>query len=91
MLCIVKSEMLSHFEQMRGSALSPAGWIAMAILVGLLAASIWYSVNAWMAISGVRLSGFGWFSLMLGVAVTIGLGVALMGLVFYSSRHGLDR
>jgi hypothetical protein len=37
------------------------------------------------------MSGFGWLFLVLGVVVTCGLGAGLMGLVFYSSRHDMDR
>lgn len=68
-----------------------AGWITLIILIALLCISLWYSVKAWTAMSGVQLSGFGWFSLVLGVTVTIGLGAGLMGLVFYSARHDMDR
>jgi hypothetical protein len=76
---------------MRGSKLSAAGWITLAILVSFLGISLWYSVKVWTALSGVQMSGFGWFSLTLGVVVTLGLGVGLMVLVFYSSRHDMDR
>jgi hypothetical protein len=41
--------------------------------------------------SGVYMSGWGWTFLVLGVVVTIGLGAGLMALVFYSSRHDMDR
>jgi hypothetical protein len=37
------------------------------------------------------MSGWGWTFLVLGVVVTIGLGGGLMALVFYSSRHDMDR
>ena len=32
----------------------------------------------------------GWFTLTLMVVLTLGVGVGLMGLVFYSSRKGYD-
>ena len=73
------------------SPLSAAGWIALAILLGLLLASLWYAVQVWTAMSGVHMSGWGWTFLVLGVIVTIGLGAGLMALVFYSSRHDMDR
>ncbi len=41
--------------------------------------------------AGVRMSGFGWTFLVLGVVVTIALGAGLMALVFYSARHDMDR
>ena len=73
------------------SALSAAGWIALAILLGFLLVSLWYAVKVWTAMSGVHMSGWGWFFLGLGIVVTIGLGVGLMTLVFYSSRHDMDQ
>ena len=71
--------------------LSPAGWITLLVLAGLLAAALWYAVRGWQAMAGVHMSGYGWTFLALGVVVTIGLGAGLMGLVFYSSRHDMDR
>ena len=75
----------------RKTALSVAGWIALAILVCLFFASLWYAVKVWNAMAGVAMSGWGWLFLSLGVVVTIGLGAGLMALVFYSSRHDMDR
>ncbi|HKQ45737.1 MAG TPA: hypothetical protein VJS47_10115 [Rhizomicrobium sp.] len=75
----------------RKTALSAAGWIALAILAGLFFASLWYAVKVWNAMAGVAMSGWGWLFLSLGVVVTIGLGAGLMALVFYSSRHDMDR
>ncbi|HEY4078327.1 MAG TPA: hypothetical protein VGM26_15460 [Rhizomicrobium sp.] len=71
--------------------LGPAGWITVAVLLGLFGASLWYAVKVWQAMSGVHMSGFGWTFLVLGVLVTIALGAGLMFLVFYSSRHDMDR
>ena len=73
------------------SRLSPAGWVAIVILVGLLAVSLWYAIRVWTAMAGVHMSGWGWLFLVLGVLVTTGLGAGLMALVFYSSRHDYDR
>ena len=73
------------------SPLSAAGWIALVILLGLLLVSLWYAVQVWTAMSGVQMSGWGWLFLVLGVVVTIALGAGLMALVFYSSRHDMDR
>ena len=71
--------------------LSAAGWIALAILLGFLLVSLWYAVQVWTAMSGVHMSGWGWFFLIAGIVVTVGLGAGLMALVFYSSRHGMDQ
>lgn len=71
--------------------LSGAGWIAIAVLLVLLAAAIWYAAQIWLSMSGVHMSAWGWTFLVLGVVVTTGLGAGLMALVFYSSRHNLDQ
>jgi hypothetical protein len=71
--------------------LSAAGWVALAVLLGFFAVSLWYAVNVWTAMAGVQMSGFGWTFLVLGVVVTIALGAGLMALVFYSARHDMDR
>jgi hypothetical protein len=73
------------------SPLSAAGWITLAILLGLLFVSLWYAVKVWTAMSGVQMSGWGWTFLGLGIVVTIGLGAGLMALVFYSARHDMDQ
>ena len=71
--------------------LTTAGWITLAVLLGLFGVSLWYAVKVWGAMSGVIMSGWGWTFLVLGVVVTIGLGAGLMALVFYSARHDMDR
>ncbi len=75
----------------RPPPLSLAGWITLAILVGLLFASLWYAVKVWTSMAGVTMSGWGWLFLGLGIVVTIALGAGLMALVFYSSRHDYDQ
>ena len=78
-------------DQDRKSPLSAAAWFALVILSGFFLVSLWYAVKVWTAMAGVQLSGWGWTFLVLGVVMTIGLGAGLMALVFYSSRHDLDR
>ena len=73
------------------SPVSAAGWIALTILLGFLLVSLWYAVQVWTAMSGVHMSGWGWFFLIAGIVVTVGLGAGLMVLVFYSSRHNYDQ
>ena len=71
--------------------LSSGGWLALAILLGFLAVSVWYAVYAWGAIGSVHMSAFGWFALIMGSILTIAVGGGLMALVFYSSRNDYDR
>jgi hypothetical protein len=78
-------------EDNRGSKLGLAGWVALLVLAGLLAAALSYAIEIWTSLSDVRMSGFGWTFLVLAVVVTFGLGAGLMALVFYSSRHDMDR
>jgi len=76
---------------MKERRLGPGSWIAISVLLGTLAWTLWYAVNAWQSMPGVQISGLGWFFLVLGVVVTLLLGAGLMGLVFYSSRNNYDR
>ena len=78
-------------EKERDSRLSPAGWIALAVLVGFFFVALWSAVKVWSSMAGVHMSGWGWTFLILGIVVTLALGAGLMALVFYSSRHDMDR
>lgn len=78
-------------DKKRGSRLSFAGWFALFILVGLLAFAVWYGVAGWYALGDVKMSAFGWFALIAGSLITVVIGAGLMALVFYSSRHDMDR
>jgi hypothetical protein len=70
---------------------SPGAIFAIVVLLGLLAWAGWYAVGAWNAMAGVRMSAAGWVFMVLGVVVTFLVGAGLMALVFYSSRHDMDR
>jgi hypothetical protein len=84
-------EMNSASDKDGKSPLSVAGWIALVILLRFLLASLWYAAQVWSAMAGVPMSGWGWFFLIAGIVVTVGLGAGLMALVFYSSRHNMDQ
>jgi hypothetical protein len=71
--------------------LSSAGWLAFGVLIGFLAVAIWYGIYTWGALGDVHMSAFGWFALIAGSVITIGVGGGLMALVFYSSRNDFDR
>jgi len=68
-----------------------AGWFAIAVMAGFLIWSGWYAVHAWNALGGISISITGWIFIVVGILLTIGLGAGLMALVFYSSRHDMDR
>lgn len=71
--------------------LGPAGYVALAALIGLLALAAWYAVRAWQSMAGVAMSATGWMALVLGSLLTLLVGGGLMWLVFYSSRKNYDR
>ena len=60
--------------------------IASAAIVGIAAVVI----GLWRAVGDVEISAAGWVAMALGILATLGLGVGLMALAFYSSRHGYD-
>lgn len=70
--------------------MSFGGWLAIAILVGLLIASGAYALHIWNSVDA-KMSGWGWGMLILGVVVTTAVGAGLMFLVYYSARHDMDR
>jgi hypothetical protein len=73
------------------SPLSSAGWLTLGVLIGFLAVSIWYGIYTWGALGDVQMSAFGWFALIAGSLITIGIGGGLMALAFYSNRNNFDR
>lgn len=74
-----------------GSGLSVFGVVAIVIMVGMLGWAGWYAVQSWNAMSGVKMSPAGWVFMTMGVIVTFLVGAGLMALIFYSSRHDMDR
>jgi hypothetical protein len=70
---------------------SKAGWLTLFVLIAFLIVAIWFGVAGWRALGDVEMTGFGWFALIAGSLITVALGAGLMALVFYSSRHDMDR
>jgi hypothetical protein len=62
----------------------------VAVLLGLLAASLWLAVRTWIFAQGAPMPASGYIAMALGVIFSLVVGVGLMALVFYSSRHGYD-
>jgi hypothetical protein len=48
------------------------------------------AVYLWLSLGDVDMSFAGYLALIAGGLATFGLGVGLMGLVFYSNRKGFD-
>ncbi|HXC55835.1 MAG TPA: hypothetical protein VNU97_11115 [Rhizomicrobium sp.] len=87
----MSTSVMNDKEQDDHAHLSRGGWLALAILIGFLAVSIWYAVYTWGAIGPAHMSAFGWFALIAGSLITIGVGGGLMALMFYSDRNHYDR
>ena len=67
-----------------------AAWL-WAVLAGLfLAVVVALIVLTWFSIGPSEITPAGWVAMILGVLLTLGLGIGLMSLVFISSRRGFD-
>lgn len=71
--------------------LSIAGTVAVVVLLVLLGLAIRYAVHVWLTLADVQISTAGWIFLVMGVVITLLVGVGLMTLTFYSNRHDYDR
>jgi len=65
-------------------------WIAVALAIAVLAIVIAAIASAWSGLGDTGMSAGGWAALVLGVVVTLALGIGLMALVFISNRRGFD-
>ena len=71
----------------------PFGWgslVMIAALIAILAAALWFAASAWLSLSGPPMPAVGYIAMALGVAFSLVIGIGLMALLFYSSRHGYD-
>ncbi len=64
--------------------------ILIAVLLALVVWAGWVGITGWNLESDVEMSGHGYAALIIGVVMSLVVGIALMGLVFYSSRKGYD-
>jgi len=65
--------------------------IAIGLALGLIAiVTAWWAISTIVAVGGFQMSGHGWAALLLGVGLSLVLGIGLMALTFYSSRSGGD-
>ena len=60
------------------------------LLLAFLGVSTWWAVHTWMGAEGGQISGHGWTAIVLTVVFSLAVGFGLMGLLFYSRRHGYD-
>ncbi|MFZ2081068.1 MAG: hypothetical protein WAV38_31360 [Xanthobacteraceae bacterium] len=67
------------------------GTIALVVvLLGLLIAATSFAVRSWNSVEGPPMPEVGYVAMTIGVVFSLLIGVALMTLLFYSSRHGYD-
>ena len=67
------------------------GTVALvAALLGLLVAATIFAARSWTTIEGPPMPGVGYVAMTIGVVFSLLIGIALMALLFYSSRHGYD-
>jgi len=74
-------------------SLRPAAMRILAVVVFLfviLAATVWWAASLWMSVEGPPMPLEGYVAMWLGIAFSLVVGCGLMGLMFYSSRHGYD-
>jgi hypothetical protein len=64
-------------------------WIAISVLLALLAGAIYVAYVGWN-LTDVAMPLTGYVAMWLTIVFGIILGVGLMGLMFYSHRHGYD-
>jgi hypothetical protein len=60
------------------------------VLLGSLAASVWFASQSWLAVDGPPMPTQGYIAMILGVVFSVLIGCGLMALVFYSNRYGYD-
>jgi hypothetical protein len=67
-----------------------ARFALVAALLALLAASIWFAFGLWGTAETAAMPADAYIAMAVGIFFSIVVGCGLMGLVFYSSRHGYD-
>jgi len=64
--------------------------VLIAALVAILAASVYFAFGLWNSVDFGGIPASGYVAMALGIAFSLIVGVGLMALLFYSSRHGYD-
>ena len=67
------------------------GTVALVVaLLGLLIAATLFAARSWTSVQGPPMPEVGYIAMTIGVVFSLLIGIALMALLFYSSRHGYD-
>ena len=60
------------------------------VLFAMLAAAGWYASQAFTGVAGPPMPAVGYLAMGFGIFFSLIVGIGLMALLFYSSRHGYD-
>ena len=62
-------------------------WIILAVLLGMLSATIWIGYDMWITTSDIAVLENGYIAVGIGAALTLLISCGLIALLFYCSRH----
>jgi hypothetical protein len=65
-------------------------WIVLVVLLLLLAATAAVTYLGWTVGDDVALPSSTYVAMAFGIVFSLGVGIGLMALLFYSNRHGYD-
>lgn len=71
--------------------LGMGAWILIALFLTFLGSAVWLAFEGWNLHGEVQMSGQAWAAMVLGIVLSLALGLSLMALAFFSSRRGYDR
>ena len=63
-------------------------WIILAVLLGMLSATIWIAYDIWTTTADVPISENDYIALGVGASLSLLVGCGLMVLLFYRRHHG---
>ena len=69
-----------------GLTMKAGNWIILAVLLGMLSATIWIGYDMWISTSDIPVSE-NEIAMGIGAALSLLIGCGLMALLFYRSRH----
>ncbi len=72
------------------AALTLGGWALILALIAMLILTIVIAYAGWTSVPDTTVPASGYVALGLGVGFSLVVGIGLMALAFYSSRHGYD-
>ncbi len=74
----------------KGIVMGRGGIAVTAVLLAILAATVWWAWQGWVSHADVEMSIHGYIAMGLGIFFSLVIGCGLMALTFYSSRRGYD-